>query len=124
MSTEQFKKNISIDFDGVIHAHTSPWTTALEINDGPVEGAFEFIRNAVRAGYGVHIHTARANDQGVERAIVEWLLSHGLEFFYVDRLNISPLKKGALIYIDDRGWRFEGKFPSFEQIETLKPWNK
>jgi hypothetical protein len=117
-------KNVSIDFDGVIHAYTTPWTTALEISDGPVEGAFDFIRATLKAGYGIHILTARANDPGVEQVIVQWFLKHGLEFFYVDRLNISPLKKGAIVYIDDRGWRFEGKWPTLEEIEALQQWNR
>ena len=118
------RRNVSIDFDGVIHAYTTPWTVATEIHDDPVDGAFAFIRECIDNGYGVHIHTARANDATVERAMVEWFHRHGLEFYYIDRLNISPLKKGAVIYIDDRGWRFEGVFPTLHLIEQLKQWNK
>lgn len=127
MSDDHYKKplyNISLDFDGVIHAYTSQFTLPTEIHDDPVPGAFEFIREALIAGYGVHIHSARANDVGTEQAIIQWFLKHGLEHFYVDRLNISPLKKGAVIYIDDRGWRFEGTFPSLETIRSLRQWNK
>jgi hypothetical protein len=37
------KPVISLDFDGVIHSYTSPWTCCEEINDPPVEGALDFI---------------------------------------------------------------------------------
>jgi len=117
-------KIISIDFDGVIHAYTSPFTTATEIHDGPVPGALDFIRTALDRGFGVHIHTARANNPHVEDAIVAWLLTHGLEHYHVDALSISARKKGAVVYIDDRGWRFEGRFPTFDEIGALRQWNR
>jgi hypothetical protein len=120
----KLKSNISLDFDGVIHDNRSKFTTPTEIHDGPVEGALQFIREALNAGYGVHIHTARANDPSAEAAIVAWFLKHGLEFNYVDRLMITARKASAVIYIDDHGWRFEGAFPTLEQIEALKPWNR
>ena len=31
----------TLDFDGVIHAYTSPWTNAETISDGPVPGALD-----------------------------------------------------------------------------------
>lgn len=120
-------KTIAIDFDGVIHAHTSPFTKADEIHDDPVEGALEFIREAFRREYGVTIYTARASredNEGVVEAIVRWLLTHGLEESYVEDIAITGTKPAAIVYIDDRGWRFEGTFPSFEEIAALRQWNK
>ena len=34
---------IAVDFDGVLHAYTSPWVNHHTIPDAPVEGALEFI---------------------------------------------------------------------------------
>ena len=51
---------VAIDFDGVIHAHTSEWTNAHDILDPPVDGALAFIRKAIDAGFHVVIHTTRA----------------------------------------------------------------
>jgi hypothetical protein len=122
--TKRYFKTISIDFDGVIHAYTSPFTTSTDIHDGPVDGALQFIRDAFDRGYGIQIHTARANDSKCEAAIVDWLHKHGLEVHYIDNIIISQLKKGAVVYIDDRGFRFEGQFPTFDQIEAFQQWNK
>lgn len=124
MNVRGYKKGISLDFDGVIHAHVSPFTHPDVIADDPVEGALDFIRHAINEGWTVHIHTARANDPRAEPAIIAWLLRHGLEHWYIDQMPISAQKRSALIYIDDRGWRFEGKFPTLEQIESLTQWNK
>jgi hypothetical protein len=118
------KPVISLDFDGVIHSYTSPWTCCEEINDPPVEGALDFIRNAIQSGFHVNIHTARANDPVAEPSIIAWLLKHGLEHWFIDQMSISAIKRSALVYIDDRGLRFEGKFPSFDEIRALKQWNK
>lgn len=124
MATVKHAQIISIDFDGVIHSYTSAFTTPTEIHDGPVDGAIDFIRDALLRGFGVHIHTARANNPEAECAIVAWLLKHGLEHYHVDALSISARKKGAVIYIDDRGWRFEGRFPTFDEIAALRQWNR
>lgn len=119
-----FRGNVSIDFDRVIHAATSPWTSVDVIADGPVPGALDFIRALFGAGYGVVIHTCRANDPRAEPAIVAWLLKHGLEYTLIDRLNITALKKDAILYIDDKGYRFSGLFPDVAHLKHLKSWNE
>lgn len=133
------KTTIAIDFDGVIHQYTSPWSHVLEISDPPVDGAFEFIRGALREGFDVVIFTARANadpnakwfnnnpkhdPSGVDKNIREWMVRHGLEQEIADKIEITAIKPSAAVYIDDRGWRFEGQFPSFDTIRNLKQWNR
>lgn len=115
---------IAIDFDGVIHAYTSPWESAGVIKDGPVDGAIDFIRQAIAEGFHVAIHTSRVNDASVRGDIVDWLHKHGLESENVGQLTITAQKVAAIVYIDDRGYRFEGRFPSFDEIRALKQWNK
>lgn len=111
-------KAIGLDFDGVLHSYTSPWTTATEIPDPPVPGALEAVKSWIKAGYEVVITSARADDPGGKEAIEAWLKKHGFP-----ALPVHPKLK-ATIYIDDRGFRFEGKFPTADEIEKLRPWTK
>ena len=121
-STEtKWTPTIAVDFDGVIHAYTSPWTHVLDIRDPPVEGAFAFIREAQEAGFNVVVHTARANDEQAHEVIWAWFCAHG---FDGKKPPITAQKVAALVYIDDRGFRFEGTFPTLETIRSFKQWNK
>jgi len=121
---------IALDFDGVIHEHLSPFEHPEKIADGPVAGAFDFIRSAVAAGREVVILTARMNDHAsrdramTDDAIRTWLEAHGLEEAIVDRLKVTHEKVGADVYIDDRGWRFDGRWPSLAEIDALQQWNR
>lgn len=112
------RKTIALDFDGVLHAYTSPWTTPAEIHDGPVPGAREFVV-AVLEHYDVVVFSARAGDPAGLVSIEEWLAKHGFP-----ELPIYLEKPRAQLYIDDRGFRFEGRFPSLAEIQALKPWNR
>lgn len=120
-------KRICVDFDGVIHSYTSSWKGAAVIPDPPVDGAIDFIRHLQLMGYEVVIHTTRASDEneadGALLAIRRWLRDNGL----VDHLSIAitDRKMPAEVYIDDRALRFEGTWPTPQQLEAAaKPWNK
>jgi len=115
----QFKKTVSVDFDGVLHAYTSKWTRADQIHDGPVPGALEAVQQYLRAGYKVVVHSARAKDPRGLDAIEAWLIEHGFP-----DLVVVVEKPHAELYIDDRGYQFNGTFPSVEEIQSFKPWNK
>lgn len=97
-------KTIAIDFDGVIHSYTSGWTGEVP-SDPPVTGAKEFIEEARAQGYRVEVFTCRALTEDGYCGIVDWLKQHGI---VVD--NITSEKPHAQIYIDDRAWRFDGKW--------------
>lgn len=123
-----------VDFDGVIHAYTSPWTVAEEITDGPVEGAFDWIRQMHAEGVKIQIFTARLSHEpfGVDQrdpvavtaSLMDWFLSHGLEKEHVRLLQFTRGKPHATLYIDDRASRFRGRFPSVEDIRGHRQWNK
>lgn len=115
---------ISVDFDGVIHAHHSAWTDAHEILDGHVPGALDFIRRAFDAGFNVVIFTARARTITTIPYIYAWLRKHGLEERYLWQIEITAIKAAAVVYIDDCGWRFDGTFPSLDTIRNLRRWDK
>lgn len=52
------RKNISIDFDGVIHSYKSGWKGADKCPDPPVPGAIAFIIMAVER-FNVSIYSSR-----------------------------------------------------------------
>lgn len=116
-----FLKTVCVDFDGVIHAFTSPWTHGREIHDGPVPGAIDFLHELGKY-FKVVILSSRVNDSGGETAIREWLKQYGMLTYKV--IEITDTKPPAALYIDDRAYCFEGTFPSIQEIKNFKPWNK
>lgn len=137
----RYRKVVAIDFDGVIHRHVAPWTVPHEINDGPVEGVFDFLGQVI-CEFDIAVFSARAADSQARWAIADWLVEHWsaaqLErwqrFERLDevvfaterqskrlaRIVITARKPHAFLYIDDRGWRFEGTtFPSMDELRAF-----
>jgi hypothetical protein len=106
---------VAVDFDGVIHSYTSGWKGADVIPDPPVDGAIDFLRELAAADYDVVI---RARHDGGAEAAEAYLRQHGFD----GPVLVTAEKVPALFYIDDRGWRFRGRFPSLRQIRYMKPW--
>lgn len=116
----QQKKTIALDFDGPINSYTSGWMDGNPaLPDLPTEGAFDFIRTLFQAKYEVVIHSTRARGEGVDR-IKRWLRGHGLEEQYVQAIVVTDRKPPAMVYIDDRGFRFEGKWPTVKELAVLE----
>jgi hypothetical protein len=67
-----------LDFDGVIHEYMSPWCGASKIPDRPVEGALEFIVDAMQE-FDVAIYSSRSNQRGGVAAMKKWLKKYYLE---------------------------------------------
>jgi hypothetical protein len=113
------KKTIAVDFDGVIHAYTSPWTKPEEISDGPMPGAVEWLKE-ISPHYQVVVFSSRAEEYAGHAAIRRWLTENGV----TDYVHwVTAKKPPAVLYVDDRGFRFGGHFPSLAEIETLsRPW--
>lgn len=117
-------KTIALDFDGVVNSYSSGWKGINTIPDPPIPGSFEFIENAINNGYGISIFSCRADTKIGREAILQWFADHGLPGHCLIKIKISSNKPKAIIYIDDRGWRFTGQFPTLETISNLKPWNQ
>lgn len=117
------KKTIVIDFDGVLHAYTSGWKGATSIPDPPVPQAFSFLAAAVER-FDVAILSARSREAGGIDAMKTWLTQYGLPEETLRKLKFPRTKPPAHVYIDDRGWRFEGVFPPLDAIEAFEPWYK
>lgn len=128
--------DICLDFDGVIHAYNTEWQGATIIPDPPVEGAIEALYTYLDAGLTLAILSVRSALPGGIQAMREWLGKHDLEYRDQNKIPITVRtlndqiimpdhKPAAKIYIDDRGLRFEGTFPTPDELRTLyTPWNK
>jgi len=115
-----------VDFDGVIHAYTSPWTEATDINDGPVDGAIDWLKAMIAQNVHIVLFTARLAEgrYPIYRRIQEWLLRHGIEESELARMTFHTGKPHGTLYIDDRAYRFRGRFPSIEEVHGHEQWNK
>lgn len=115
------KKAVALDFDGVLHAYTSKWTVPEEIHDGPTPGALEAVKEYLAAGMEVVVFSARARSNSGMGAMMLWLEDHGFPY---DEMPITSVKPSAQVYIDDRGFQFNGTFPSAEELLAFRPWNR
>jgi hypothetical protein len=107
-------RTVCIDFDGVLYDykgwHEPPW----DLTEGPVEGAVEFCHEAVMF-FKIVICSARFQYPGVMESAREWLEKYA----FPDGIELSYIKPLAFIYIDDRGWTFNGIFPTIQELQTF-----
>lgn len=131
MKTEGERYTVAVDFDGVLHSYTTPWINAHTIPDPPVEGAIDWLVRMLQKFNVVIFSTRCRTPEGVD-AVRRWLFKHGeLEWEGgvagrgLEEITYSYEKPAALVYIDDRAYRFTGQnFPSADEIHALRPWNK
>lgn len=130
------KPILCVDFDGVIHSYTSPWTNEREIRDPPVPGALRWLWEASKV-FDVQIYSSRSKTHEGREAMAAWLILWSMREF-ADAYHpmsglISPYPIGfahekppAFLTIDDRALRFTGSFDTLDPAALLafKPWNK
>lgn len=121
MKPKDERYTVAVDFDGVIHSYTTPWVEAWIIPDPPVPGAIEWL-NEVQKKLDVVIFSTRCKSIAGAEAVALYLAENGFE----GKITTSYEKPPALMYIDDRAYRFEGPgtFPTVEQIHQARPWYK
>jgi hypothetical protein len=117
------RKTLAIDFDGVLHAYTSGWQGPTTIADPPVEGALEWLTQVAEL-FDLAIFSARSAQPGAIDAMRAWLRANGLPERVLSRLRFPVSKPPAELYLDDRAWRFEGRFPSLDELADLEPWTR
>jgi hypothetical protein len=117
------KKTLVVDFDGVLHSYASGWKGPTAVPDAPVPGALDFLRSAIER-FDVAVLSSRSREAGGIDAMKTWLVEHGLDPYVLGRLRFPRTKPPAHVYLDDRGWRFEGTFPSLDAIDAFEPWHK
>lgn len=114
-------KNLGIDFDGVIHNDN------LGFHDGtvygePIEGSLESIK-LLSEFFNIIIFTAKAkkdrpliDGKSGAKLVEEWLLKHDVLKFVSD---VTAEKPRALLYIDDKGFRFENWEDTMNFIKSI-----
>lgn len=103
-------KIIMIDFDGAIHKYSEGFKDGT-IYDEPIKNVKSAIKIFRNKGFKVIVFTARLSEKyhGLDQVneqkemIKEWLSKYGIE---IDGMTSEKIP--ALIYIDDRGFRFSG----------------
>lgn len=116
------KKTIAIDFDGVL-AEYDQWVSAEHYGKPHPDAMFN-LRRYIEAGYDVVIFTTRGETREGRLGVKNWLTRYGLQEKYVEAIKVTNQKVPALFYLDDRAWRFEGRFPEVSEIENHKVWYK
>lgn len=130
-----YRPAISVDFDGVLHSYTSGWKGASVIPDPPVPGAIEWLCDLVdplrgEDAFKVFVCSARASRPWGWLAIRGWLRREilalkgpGRGHDIIDSIKVTSRKPAAIVYIDDRAHRFDGKhFPTADELRAMKPW--
>lgn len=90
------KRNIAVDFDGVIHRYSRGWQ-GDDIYDPPMPSADEGLRHLAKH-WNVIVFTVRR-----PRLVRPWLAHHNLLRYVHEVTNEKPK---AVLYIDDRAYRF------------------
>lgn len=115
--TARKRYTIAVDFDGVIHSYRSPWQDHHIIPDPPIPGVIVWL-NAMVAYFDVVVFTTRGATLAGREAVAAYIEQHGGPA----GLPVTHEKPPALVYIDDRAWRFEGRYPSVQEIHRAHPW--
>ena len=122
--------DICMDFDGCLHRYDSGWQGADIIPDPAVDGAIISLYDYLNDGLTLAIHSARSAQLGGITAMQHWLHSKDLEFrekvdmargmpYLLEQIQFPMCKPAAKIYIDDRGYRFEGQYPTPSELRQL-----
>lgn len=111
------RKSIVLDFDGVIHSYTTKFRYPWIIPDPPVKGAMEFIHEAAQK-FTIKIFSTRSSNERGLKAMQKYIEESGVaecgEDFKKTMKKIkfpTDRKPSATLYVDDRGYQFNGKFP-------------
>lgn len=119
---EHEKKNLAIDFDGVIHNADKGWFDGTCYGE-PLPGAIDAIKR-LSEDFKIIIFTAKArtdrplvNGKTGVMLVLEWLEKYNISQ-YVS--SITAEKPRADLYIDDNGYRFENWVDTLNFIKSYE----
>ena len=115
-------KQIAIDFDGVIHGNSKGFHDGT-VYDEPIVGSLEAVKHFYNQGYSIVVFTAKAKPDrplvdgktGVQ-LVWEWLGNYNFSS-YINKVTAE--KPRALVYIDDKGLRFNNWEETLKQVDEL-----
>ena len=131
-SLDQRKYTVAVDFDGVLHTYSTKWESEDIIRDAPVPGALAWLYEMIQ-DFDVIVFTTRGKTKRGRTAVLSWIQGHVGKDLWQDegekrglcRIGVKAIKPPALVYIDDRAYRFTGaNFPTVQEIHQMRPWNK
>jgi len=119
---EHEKKNLAIDFDGVIHNADKGWGDGTCYGE-PLPGAIDAIK-CLSEDFRIIIFTAKArtdrplvNDKTGAELVLDWLQKYKIAE-YVSLITAE--KPRADLYIDDNGYRFENWVDTLNFIKSYE----
>jgi len=108
-----------VDFDGTVHSYTSGFNK--DKFDAPVEGAIDALIELSKRYGSVYIYTSRKSLDPVKTWLKEQFEIAGLK--QPRNIKFTNIKVPADVYIDDRGYKFEGDWPkALKELDTYKTW--
>jgi len=112
---------IALDFDGVLHDYRCwdiSWSDHGDPLELPVQGAQDAVGRFLEAGFDVAVFSTSAKNQLYIDGIRAWLRRHQFASEWAINATITNEKLHCALYVDDRGFRFEGHWePLFEFLE-------
>ena len=91
----------------------------------PPRAASDFFISWARSAMSLaFLFSARSHQPGGIDAMRRWFAAHALPDYALDALEFPTEKPQAIVYIDDRGWRFDGTWPSLDELAAFQPWNR
>lgn len=113
---------VAIDFDGVIHKSSKGFYDGT-IYDDPVENSIDSIKYLYEKGFKIIVYTCKAkqdrplvNDRTGAYLVWEWLNKHKIGRYVSE---VTSEKPRALLYIDDKGYKFNNWKETIEYISNL-----
>lgn len=115
---------ICFDFDGVLYSYVTGFHGVDVFPDPPVDGAAEACWALQRRGFRLFVCSTRGDSVQGRVAIAKWLADHGFPL-----MEVVGAKPKAVLYIDDRGYRFRGNWERVlafigEPGSVPEPWNR
>lgn len=97
----RYQKTVAVDFDGVLHSYTSPFSEIPA--DPPAPHALELIETLLAADYKVVIFTTRGKTVEMQAQVTAWLAKYD----FPAGLEVTAEKPMAIAFIDDRAINYE-----------------
>jgi hypothetical protein len=125
------KPTLCLDFDGVIHQYTSPWTDPEIISDHVTPGFFDWAQEAGQL-FRLVIYSSRSKSREAIFAMNKWFLNEFALYHLqggtadLPAIEFAHEKPAAFLTIDDRAICFSGDWGELrpEKLRQFKPWNK